>query len=288
MFWRSPFAASDYPPGLLWWRGCREVLQEHWLTAFISHTVSKWKCGVPDYSLRTHEDVFICIAICVPQIKSCASAFLSFSLFLARCAHFVIALFGFPWNVGVDNFGSVEEATHNRAHKAREIICCARRGWNCNQLNQSNFICIGQVCKEKCPKRLHIIYKCRPLEPQSGWGKTSKILNRGKKKKPQTQEWSFFLGRADVQWVSRLSINHNSKTERSSPHNGRDHISKAMFESNAWAATNESACQLRSLQASRPGRTSKSDYTYKTAHLVFGLSVSPAQLCHLWLVAKTP
>lgn len=28
-----------------------------------------------------------------------------------------------PWNVGVDNFGSVEEATHNRAHKAREIIC---------------------------------------------------------------------------------------------------------------------------------------------------------------------
>lgn len=72
--------------------GYREVLQEHWLTAFISHTVSKWKCGVPDYSLRTHEDVFIC----APQIKSCASAFfLSFSLFLARCAHFVIVLFGF-------------------------------------------------------------------------------------------------------------------------------------------------------------------------------------------------
>lgn len=91
MFWRSPFAASDHPPGPWRWRGCREVLQEHWLTAFISHTVSKWKCGVPDYSLRTHEDVFICIAICAPQIKS----FLSFSLFLARCAHFVIVLFGF-------------------------------------------------------------------------------------------------------------------------------------------------------------------------------------------------
>lgn len=124
---------------------------------------------------------FVLLFVCL-KLNLVRLLFLSFSLFLARCAHFVIALFGFPWNVGVDNFGSVEAATHNRAHKAREIICCARRGWNCNQLNQSNFICIGQVCKEKCPKRLHIIYKCRPLEPQSGWGKTSKILNREKRR----------------------------------------------------------------------------------------------------------
>lgn len=74
----------------------------------------------------------------------------------------------------------------------------------------------------------------------------------------------------------------------SSAHNGRDPMSKAMLGSNAWAAMNEPACQLCSLQTSRPGRTSKSDYTHKTANLVFGLSVLPAQLCHLWLVAKTP
>lgn len=66
-----------------------------------------------------------------------------------------------------------------------------------------------------------------------------------------------------------------------------DHVSKVMFVSNAQAVMNELACQRRSLQTSRPGRTWKSGYTYKTVNLVFGLSVLPAQLCQLWVVTKT-
>lgn len=78
----------------------------------------------------------------------------------------------------------------------------------------------------------------------------------------------------------------------SSAHNGRDPMSKATLGSNAWAATNEPAC-LPTLQPTNKQALeepqSLTAHTHKTANsFFFGPSVLPAQLCHLWLVAKTP
>lgn len=49
----------------------------------------------------------------------------------------------------------------------------------------------------------------------------------------------------------------------------KDEIKRPMFEANAQAVMNERARQRRSLQTSRPGRSSKSGYTIHDSQLGF-------------------